>query len=175
MNPTVIRGAYLALWALVAAAVMYGVIAAGYSFWLAALLAYLLFFFVNGSLAYRYRARKLRQQGEEPPPFLVYLFFPKRVNFKDRVPLPRPFRILLGIFVFVGGGFLVLTGILLLFTLNPSQVPHPVGAVIALCVLAGIGVGIVYVGVRLIVMKNDEPMLTWLKSNETKSSNTGAA
>jgi hypothetical protein len=166
---------FIGVWVAIAAAVIYLVSAAGYSFWVGAAAACVLFFLVNGSVAYRFRARQLRQQGMEPPPFLVYLFFPKPINFKERVALPRPFRVLLGIVILIGGAFLVLAGIGLLFALDLSKVPHPVGAVIGLVVLATIGVGSLYVGVRLMVMKNDEPMLTGRKSSETKSSNIGAA
>jgi membrane protein implicated in regulation of membrane protease activity len=166
---------FIGVWGAIAVAVIYFASVTGYSFWVGAAVACALFFLVNGSVAYRFRARQLRQQGKEPPPFLVYLFYPKPINFKERVALPRPFRVLLGIVILIGGAFLVLTGTVLLFTLDLSKVPHPVGAVIALVVLASVGVGSLYVGVRLVVMKNDEPMLKGRKSSETKSSSIDAA
>lgn len=165
---------FIGVWGAIAAAVLTFASATGYPFWVGAAVACALFFLVNGSVAYHFRARQLRQEGKEPPSFLVYLFYPKPISFRDRVALPRPFRVLLGIVILVGGAFLVLTGTVLLFTLDFAKVPHPVGAVVALVVLASVGVGSLYVGVRLMVMKNDESMLTGRKSSETKSSTIGA-
>jgi hypothetical protein len=166
---------YIGVWGAIAAAVIYLASETGHSLWVGAGVACVLFFLVNGSVAYRFRARQLRQQGKEPPSYLVYLFYPKPINFREPIALPRAFRVLLGIVILIGGAFLVLAGTVLLFTLDLSKVPHPVGAVIGLVVLASVGVGSLYVGVRLMVMKNDEPMLKGRKSGETKSSSIGAA
>jgi hypothetical protein len=160
MTPTVIKGAYLALWVALAAGVMYAVMAAGYSFWLAAGLAYVLFFLVNGSLAYRYRARQLKQQGVRPPPFLKYLFFPQPVSFTSPVAVPRPVRVLLGAVILVGGALFVAAGGLILAKLDFSSLAHPVGAVFMLLALAVLGLAIGYVGLRLIVVQNDEPLFS---------------
>ena len=166
---------FFGVWIAIAAVVIYFASVLGYSSWSGVAAALVLFFLANGSLAYLYRARQLRQQGKEPPPFLVYLFFPKPLNFREPVRLSRPFRVLLGIVVVIGGVFLVLAGTVILFTQDVSKFPHPVGGVIALVVLASVGVGSVYVGMRLMVMKDDEPMLMRRKRNETQSSNSGAA
>ena len=40
-----------------------------------------------------------------------------------------------------------------------SQVPHPLGAVVLLLLLASLGAAFMYVGYRLLVMQNDEPLL----------------
>src|SRR5436853_236903 len=69
--------AYLALWAAVAGGIIYGIVRAGYSTWIAVAGAFLLFVFVNGSLAYRARVRQLRIEGKEVPRYLQYLFFPQ--------------------------------------------------------------------------------------------------
>jgi hypothetical protein len=166
---------FIGVWGAVAAAVIYLASATGYSFWVGAAVVGALFFLVNGSVAYRFRARQLRQQGKEPPSLLVYLFYPKPINLRERVAVPRPFRVLLGIVILIGGAFLVLTGTVILFMLDLTKVPHPVGALIALVVLASAGVGSLYVAVRLMVMKDDEPMLKRRTSRETKSSSIGAA
>jgi len=44
--------AYLALWAAIAGGIIYGTVQAGYSAWVAVASAFLLFLFVNGSLAW---------------------------------------------------------------------------------------------------------------------------
>jgi len=142
--------------------------------WLTVIAIVMVLFVGNAALAYRYRSRKLRSEGNEPPSFLVYLFFPKASSFKEPVPFPRPLRALVGAVVFIGGAFFVLTGGLILFNLDFSKITHPAGAVIGLLALALVGVGIAYVGIRLIVMKNDEPMFG-RKRGETKSSHIGAA
>jgi hypothetical protein len=179
MSAKGVRGIAVAIfcgvWIAIAAVVIYFVSALGYSFWSGVAAACALFFLLNGSVAYRYRARQLRQEGKEPPPFLAYLFFPKPLNFREPVRLSRPFRVLLGIVVLVGGVFLVLASTVILFTQDVSKFPHPVGGVIGLVVLASVGVGSVYVGMRLMVITDDEPMFMRRKRNETRSSNSGAA
>ena len=174
MSTAGIRAIYVGVCVAIAAAVIYFVSAAGYSFWLGIVAAFVVLFLVNGSLAYRFRARQLRLQGQEPPPFLLYLFYPKPISFSERVPLARPFRALLGIVILIGGAFLVLTGTVILLNLDFAKLPHPLGAAIATIVLASIGVGIAYVGIRLMVVKDDEPMFGRRKSRETKASDIAA-
>jgi hypothetical protein len=175
MSKTIIAGAYLALWVAMAAGVIYAVSAAGHSFWLGAVLAFVLFFVVNGFLAYRLKSRQLRLQGEQPPPFLTYLFFPKPFSFSEKLKLPRPFRAILGLVVLVGGTLLALTGGLLLANLDFSKAAHPLGAVFGLLLLLALGLAIGYVGFRVIVVKNDDPLFGRSKGNEKKPSQIGAA
>jgi hypothetical protein len=170
MTATVVKGLYLALWVAIATAGIYAAIAAGHPFWLGAALTFALFFFVNGSLAYFFRARQLRLQGEQPPPFLVYLFRPAPLQYKSRVAVPRPLRLLLGVVIFIGGAFFVLIDVLMLTNLDFSRIPHPVGAVIMLFVLPVLGLAIAYVGFRLMVMKGEDPLFKRTESGEKKSS-----
>ena len=119
-------------------------------------------FVLNAVFAYRYRSRQLRSQGQEPPPFLKYLFFPRPLA--DRVPMPKPVRVILGVVIFVGGALFLATGGFILVQLDFSKLSHPVGAVFMLLLLSALGLVIAYVGVRLVVMKNDEPLLRRTKS-----------
>jgi hypothetical protein len=166
MAPAVLAGlcAYLGLWVAIAAAAIYFTVAAGYPFWLGAVGAYLLFSLASGSLAYRARAKKLIEQGEKPPPFLKYLFFPKPFSLRDKIAMPRLFRVLLGVVLLLpGGAFIAAAGGLLLVKLDYSTVPHPAAAAVALLFLAATGLGSMYVGYRLVVVKEDEPLFRWAK------------
>jgi hypothetical protein len=154
MTPAVITGLclYLTLWGAMAAAFIYFTVAAGYPVWLGAVAVFLFFTFANGSLAYLARAKQLRAQGQQPPPFFRFLFFPKPFSLRDKVAVPRVFRVLLGVVVLLPGGvFLAAAGGLLLVKLDYSTVPHPAAAAVALLFLALIGLGSMYVGYRMVV------------------------
>ena len=51
----------------------------------AILIACLIVYVANGTLAYRYRVRIMRQRGQRPPPFLAYLLFGAR-PLRERLP-----------------------------------------------------------------------------------------
>jgi hypothetical protein len=68
---------------------------------------------------------------------------------ESRIPLSAPTRAFLGIVVLVGGALLALLGITLLVA-DPSKMPSPVGAVILAAVLVTLGIGIGYIGIRLL-------------------------
>src|SRR5258706_10748984 len=116
---------YFAAWAAIAAGLIYLVTHAGHPFWIAATLAYLLFWVVNGSLVYVFRARQLRREGKQPPSYLMYLFFPKGV--RQTVTVLRPLRVLLGILISLGGALFVIVGLMLAGS-EFSSMPHPIGA-----------------------------------------------
>lgn len=158
MTPTLIKAAYFGSWIAIAAGTIYAVMAAGYSFGVAAALAWVLFFFGNGSVAYILRSRQLRRQGEQPPSFFKYLFFPSRSSFTRKMAVPRPVRIGLGM-LFICGGLFLLMGAVIAVSVNFSGTAHSARGVIAMVVLSVVGLGIGYVGFRLIVVKNDEPLL----------------
>ena len=130
--------------------------------WIAVIAVAAGLFVLNAVFAYRYRSRQIRSQGQEPPPFLKYLFFPKPLP--DRVPMPKPVRVFFGIVIFVGGGLFVAAGVLILANLDLSKLSHPVGAIVMLLLLSALGLVIAYVGVRLMVMKNDDSLLKRTKS-----------
>jgi hypothetical protein len=141
--------AYLALWAAVAAGIIYWVVGIGYSVWAAIASAFLLFIFVNGSLAYRSRARQLRLEGKEPPPYLQYLLFPKGPP-KFKKEALQSTHILLGVVATaVSGGLLVLCGVGLAFDAKWSRISQPLLAA-AICIfLVGIGALFLYLSWRL--------------------------
>ena len=141
--------AYLALWAAVAGGIIYWVVRIGYPAWAAVASAFMLFLFVNGSLAYRSRARRLRLEGKEPPPYLQYLFFPQGLPKFDLGAL-KSVHILLGVVATaVTGGFFVFCGVGLAFDAKWSRISQPFLAA-AICILvAGIGALFLYFSWRL--------------------------
>src|SRR6266545_7154091 len=108
------------------------------STWIAVIGVAFALFLLNAVFAYRYRSRQLRSQGQEPPPFFVYLFFPR--PWTNRVSTPRPLRVSVGIVIFVGGAAFVLGGSILLANLQLTTLSHPVGAVLALLALISLGI-----------------------------------
>ena len=154
MNRRVVIGLYVAAWATVLISVVFALNFAGVSLWLSLVLAYLLFVILNGSIAYRYRAHKLRLEGKQPPSYFTYLFFPSR--FQSTVRVPRLIRVVLGIIVSLGGVLFLLMDVVLSLHLELSKVPHPIGTIILLLILALLGAGFLYVGVRLLIMNDDE-------------------
>jgi len=125
------------------------------STWLIVIGIALVFFIVNAAFAYRYRSRQLRAQGREPPPFLVYLFFPR--PFASRVPMPKPLRVTLGVLIVAGGAAFILGGTLLLSTPAEEQA-YPLGVVVPVVLLLALGAFFGYVGYRLIVMRSAETL-----------------
>jgi|GEM_PF-4180248 len=156
MNKSVVLAIYLTLSAAIAGGIIYGAIRAGYPLWLALATVYLLFVFLNGSLAYMARARRLRLEGQEPPPYLMYLFFPPGAP-KLRDEAPKSLRIIVGIVSALGGMFFVGCGLALFSEAEFSRITHPTLAAFICAVLAGIGVALLYVGWRLIALKKRPP------------------
>jgi hypothetical protein len=156
--PRTIKVLYFGSWLVIAAAVIYFTMAAGYSFWLGAVLAWVVLGLVNGSLAYWLRAKQMRAQGEKPPPFLVYLLYPKAVSFRDKVPVPRVLRVLVGLVFLVCGAVLAVVPLLVIASLANSADAQPIRTAIGMGIVSLIGWPIVYVGFRLIVVTNDEPL-----------------
>ena len=142
--------AYLALWAAVAGGIIYGIVLAGYSAWLAVAFAFLLFVFLNGSLAYRARVRQFRLEGKEPPPYFRYLFFPQGFpGYKDEAPGSAHF--LVGIAAALAGVFFVFCGVALAVDAEWSRISHPIAAAGFCVILAGMGAAFLYLAWRLVV------------------------
>jgi hypothetical protein len=156
MNKRLGLAAYLALWAAVAGGVIYGIVRAGYSTWVAVAGAFLLFVFVNGSLAYRARVRQLRIEGKEVPRYLQYLFFPQGLpKFKQEAP--RSTHLLVGIAAAFTGTFFVFCGVALAFDAEWSRISQPL-LVAAICiVLTSIGVAFLYLAWRLLSFGRRSP------------------
>ena len=139
---------YLALWAALSAGVIFGMIQAGYSLWAAGISAYILFVFLNGSLAYWSLARRLRLEGKEAPPYLKYLFLPNGIpKFKEEAP--RSAHVLVGVAAAITGVFFVYCGAALAIDGEWSRIPHPFVAAIMCLVLAGIGAAFLYLAWRM--------------------------
>jgi hypothetical protein len=99
----------------------------------------------------------MRSEGKEPPPFLVYLFFPKGMS--ARVPFPRPLRVIVGFVISLGGAALLVLGATIFAAVEFAKLSHPIAAAVVLVLFAALGVPILYVGFRLMVAKDDEPLM----------------
>jgi hypothetical protein len=139
--------AYLAIWTSVAAGIVYGIVQVGYPAWVAVISAFLLFVFVNGSLAYRARARQLRLEGKEPPPYFKFLFFPQGFpKFKEQAP--KFDHVLVGIAATITGLFFLFCGAGLAFGADWSRMSQPMLVASICLVLAGIGAVFLYLAWR---------------------------
>jgi hypothetical protein len=144
--------AYFALWAALAAGIIYGIVWAGYAAWIAVASACLLFIILNGSLAYGARVRKLRLEGKEAPSYLQFLLFPQGVS-KLKEPAPRSTHLLVGVAAALIGMFLILCGIALAFDVEWSRISNPI-LVAGICVvLVGLGASFLYLAWRLVVFR----------------------
>lgn len=123
--------------------------------WLALLVVYLAFFFLNGALAYLHRSRLLRLEGREPPTYWRYLFSGAVPNFKDEAP--KPLQVVVGIAAAIGGVFFVACCVALAHDAEFSRIPHPIFVAVFCFVLAGLGATLLYVGWRLIAPKKVSP------------------
>ncbi len=142
--------AYLSLWAAIAAGIIYGTVQAGYSVWAGGILAFLIFLFLNGSLAYRAKVRKMRSEGKEPPQYFQYIFFPQgRPKIKEAAPSST--HVLAGVAAAAIGLFLLFCGIALALSAQWSRISAPVLAATLCAVLAGIGALFLYFAWRCFV------------------------
>jgi hypothetical protein len=148
--------AYLAMWASVAAGIVYGIVQTGYPAWVAVVSAFLLFVFVNGSLAYTARARQLRLEGKEPPPYFKFLFFPQGFP-KLKEQAPKFDHFLVGIAAAVTGLFFLFCGAGLAFGADWSRISQPILVASICLVLAGIGAVFLYLAWRAFAFTRTPP------------------
>ena len=153
MNKRLALVSYMALWAAVAGGILYGIVRAGYSAWIAVTSAFLLFFFLNGSLAYWVRVRCLRLEGKGPPPFLQYLFLPQG-SPKYKEPAPRSTHLLVGVAAALTGVFFIFCGVTLAFDAEWSRIPNPILAASICMILAGLGALFLYLSWRLVAFRS---------------------
>ena len=140
--------AYVAVWATVAGGIIYGTVRAGYSTWVGVASAFLLFLFVNGSLAYTARARQFRLEGKEPPPYFQFLFFPQ--GFPTlKAEAPKVGHFVVGIAAALTGLFFVFCGVALAFDAEWSRISQPILAASLCVILAGMGALFLYFAWRL--------------------------
>jgi hypothetical protein len=112
--------------------------------------AFLLFVFLNGSLAYRARVRQFRLKGEEPPPYFQYLFFPQGFpRYKDEAPGSTHF--LVGIAAALTGVFFVFCGVALALDAEWSRISYPIAAASFCVILAGMGALFLCLGWRIVI------------------------
>lgn len=148
MNRRIALALYLAIWAAIVIGVIWYMTQVGYSLWAAVVAAYLLFAFLNGSLAYRSLARRLRLEGKRPPPYLRYLFFPEGIP-KFKKEAPRSTHVFVGIAALITGAFFVFCGVALTFDAEWSRIAHPLVAVGICLGVTSIGGAFLYLALRL--------------------------
>jgi hypothetical protein len=148
--------AYLVLWAAIAGGIIYGIVRAGYPGWVAVVSAFLLFAFVNGSLAYRGRVGQLRLEGKEPPPYLRFLFFPQGFP-KLKEQAPRAEHFFVGLAAAMAGLFFVFCGVALAFSAQWSRISQPIMAAGICAILAGIGTLFLYFAWRCFRFRGTPP------------------
>ena len=153
MNKRLALTLYLALWAALSAGVIFCLTRAGYPLWAAVVSAFLLFVFVNGSLAYRAHTRRLKLEGKKAPPYLQYIFFPSGVP-KFKAEAPRSTHVLVGLAAALAGVFFVFCGVALAFDGKWSRIEHPFVVATICFVLAGIGAAFLYVAWRLFAFRS---------------------
>lgn len=152
MNKPVALTTYFALWAIAVGGIIYWMLSSGYSLLVAVACAYLLFVFVNGSIAYRAHVWRLRSEGKKPLPYFRYLLFPLGIS-KLREEAPRSTHLLVGVVTLVTGVFFVYCGIALAFDAEWSRIPSPL-LVVTLCLVPGsIGVTLLYAAWRLFAFR----------------------
>jgi hypothetical protein len=158
MTPQLFFVVYLGLWAAIAAAFIYFGSLFGVAWWQSILAAFLMFFVVNGSLAYAYTKRRLEAAGERPPPYLVYLFFPRGFRspaapIPKSIAFPRILRIVVGAPIFLSGA------IFAAFAVSFGVIGQTLASAVAIVVLfETLGLFFMYVGFRLVVMRGDESL-----------------
>jgi len=141
--------AYLTLWAIVTIGIVYFAVHAGYP-WVAVICAYLLFVFLNGTLAYKARSHQLKLQGKDPPPYSRYLFVPSGFpRFKQEAP--RFAHMVVGIAAAITGAFFVFCGVALALDAEWSRILNPI-LVAAICLVpTGIGGVLLYLAWRILI------------------------
>jgi hypothetical protein len=130
----------------------FGMTRAGYPVWVGVVSAYLLFLLLNGSLAYRVRARRLKLEGKEIPPYLQYLFLPNGIP-RFQKEAPGTTHLLVGVAAALTGAFFVFCGIALAIDAEWSRIPHPFIVVTICLVVAGTGAALLYLAWRLYAFK----------------------
>jgi len=144
---------YLAAWAALLLGVIYWLRKSGVPVWAGIVGAWLLFMLVNGTLAYKARALRLRSEGKQAPSYFRYVFFPTGApKFKDEAPTSTHY--LVGVIALVAGAFLVFCGVGLAVSAQWSRMPHPIAAM-GLCLIpSSIGVALLYFAWRCFAVRS---------------------
>jgi hypothetical protein len=135
---------YLGFWVGIAAVLAYFGVGIGVPVWATAVSISVVFFIVNGSLAYVYRSRQLKREGQMPPGYVNYLFQTQKIS--DPIQVPATVRVALSLIVAFGAALFVFAGgVLILGAKNSSQL-------LAGCILLALGLAFAYVAYRVIRM-----------------------
>jgi len=148
MKLKLLTGLYLGLWITVAVVLAYFGLGIGVSPWITAAGVFVAFFFINGSLAYHFRSRQLRREGQTPPRYINYLFQTDKFNFNEPTQVPALVRIVLGLIVSFGAALFLFAGGVFILAHQSSR--H----LLAGCILFSLGAAFAYVGYRVIRMNH---------------------
>jgi len=118
-------------------------------FWTIIIYIALGFFLLNGTIGYYFRSRQIKQQGLKPPNYLIYLFYPRPIVLSEKVWMPIPLRLMLGIIILAGGAFFILSGILVLSDFEFGK-HNFLGLLSLLLIFMSLGTIFGYVGIRLV-------------------------
>ena len=112
--------------------------------WATVVAVFVVFFFVNGSLAYVGRTRQLKREGQTPPAYASYLFQTQKLG--QPITIPAPVRVALGLVVVFGAALFVLSGGIFILAAEHS------GQVVGGSLFLTLGGAFAYVGHRVIRM-----------------------
>lgn len=106
-------------------------------------------FLLNGTIAYYFRSRQMKQQGLKPQNYLAYLFYPNRKLLSEKVWMPTSLRLVLGLIIFISGALFIFFGIVILkdFQIGQNGI---FSLLLLLLIFIGLGSIFGYVGIRLI-------------------------
>jgi protein-S-isoprenylcysteine O-methyltransferase Ste14 len=91
-------------------------------------------------------------EGQDPPPYFQYLFFPRGVpKLKElREEAPRSTHLLVSIAAALTGVFFLFCGVALAFDADWSRISQPLLAAAICTVLGGVGAAFIYLAWRLL-------------------------
>ncbi len=152
MNKRITTSVLITLWALVFAVTALFATKCGFSPSTSILLASLVAYLFNGTITY---VGLRRTSGEQQMgSYLQFLIRPKLAD--TPVTISRPIRAAAALAMIVGAGlFLLITGIIVSTLLRPHAHSYLTGLLSA-TIIGAIGLGALYVGFRLLVVRDGE-------------------
>jgi len=133
MSKHVLLISYLAAWALLTGCLIFAAIHAGWQLWPVVLGLQLLFFLVNGALAYTAVLRNCKVDQRQPPSYVSFLFHGWRAPKLNEVAPPY-LHVFVGTMTAVFGSFLVFCGVALANGADWSNIPDRL-VVAAICLV----------------------------------------
>ena len=135
---------YLGIWIGLGAVVAYFGEKNGVAAWVSAVVTFVVFFFVNGTLAYIFKTRQLKREGKIPPAYASFMFQTQNIN--QPMQVPSLVRVALGLVVIVGAGLFMFAGGVLVVAAKQS------GYLVGGGILLLLGTAFAYVGYRVVRM-----------------------